>query len=386
MNCLFAMERINFDRLQGDSVNGKRLVEALAQLGNEVSAVAHGKAQGVEVVSPWKFSIYSNARSRRYADRLALEAVESALRKKRFDCLVSKLFLHFPSGSLWDKLPALWKKSREPFEEKVLEKASYNGIPYISLLDGITEKNSFPSFFMGNTREAHLELLKKAGGIIALSDAQIKILRNEGIGGEATTWPSPVDTSLFFPAQNREKLRKKFGLNEATVLYSSPYSGKRELLELFECLPDEFNVAVTGNADNRTRKFLARKGFLERTKFFGFLPLRQYIELINACDAGAYLKRFGYPLGDASYMMKISECLASGRPVIVPDMAGPKQQAGEAGIELRKGMQLSEGKLEKLGRIARKKAVKELDLKKNAEKIESFLRALAEEKKNPERF
>lgn len=122
---------------------------------------------------------------------------------------------------------------------------------------------------------------------------------------------------------------------------------------------------------NLETKIVFLTGFSNETLF----------ELIPLFDAGVYLKKFNSDFADASYMMKISEYLSCGLPVLIPDIKGPIKQAGKAGINFEKTKTISKNELNNLSSEARNTAVKNLDLEKNICLIQEFIEKNIKDKK-----
>ncbi|MEW6295843.1 MAG: glycosyltransferase [Candidatus Diapherotrites archaeon] len=388
MNLLFLLERVNFSLLQGDSVYCKRFIYGLKEAGNQIECIAHGKLKGIKMHSPGSFKYFTQIKTIPVANHLVKKNVDAIINQKNFDALfVCNLIC--TGDNFWYRLPQPFTLKESAHLKHIRMKAKEKGIKLFYRIEGITERNSFPAFFAGSTKEAHLNELNKCDGIVTLSKAQDRILQEKyNVSNEFLAFPPSVDTQKFRKIKRNNFIKQKYYLPEFCLLYFSSTADGKELERFFDVLAltsKEVNLIINSNPTPKLLLIAEKKKVAERVKFIGKIPDGEVIPLMSYCKAGVYLKKFNLPLGDASFMVKISEYMASGLPVIVPEMSGPIKQAGRAGIVLSEDSEenaqkinslLSENFRRKLSNKACEIAEKDFDLKKNSLKLNRFIKGI----------
>jgi len=390
MRLLFLLPRINLELVRGDCIYLKRFMEALTEK-NEVHAIAHGSSEKIKVHSPGKFQLFERLYTAPYINYLKLKKLNELLKKEKYDFVFDQQMICY-GDNLWYKLPALFNRGNSLhsiIQKRILKK---NGLRIAYSFFGLTERDSFASFFAGETRQIHLKQLKEADAIIVLSKRQQELLEKDGIKNNFIVFYPSIDTKKFNRKKDCSYIKKKFGLkgfNLILVPASNPFPELNEFFPVLSKTRKEINLVVTCSESKELKELAEKFGLKERVKFVGQVrESGDLIPLLSFCNAGVYLKKFGMPIGDASTAVKISEYMACGLSVLVPEMPGPIEQGGKAGIvldgkaverinELYNNLSLRK----RLSLKAREKALKEFDLKKNAKKLSKFLENIAVEKR-----
>jgi glycosyltransferase involved in cell wall biosynthesis len=371
MKILFFADRVNIDSFKGDSILLKRMMQGLAEKGNQVYAVCHGKSEELKVFPPADFWFYTKAFTFPLTSFYSFRKFLSLLEKESFDAVILKLPVASVSG-FWSALKPLFRIN---FYSKIVFELKKRKIPFFVFVEGITEKNDFVSCLMDCSKETQISLMKESNGIISLSPEQNQILSSFGVKKPKVFFPAPVDTKKYSGKKGNFSLN--LSAEKINLLYLSsscdladfiPFFG---LLEENDCLlyvispfsvSNEFKKQV--NQRKLAQKIVFLKGFSNQT-LFGLIPL---------FDAGVYLKKFNSDLANASFMVKISEYLSCGLPVLVPEIKGPLLQAGKAGINFEKQRKITKKELRNLSVAARKTAIENLDLDKSISIIENFIK------------
>ena len=383
MKLLFFAERINIDFFKGDSLLLKRMMQGLAGKGSEIHAICHGHSGKVKVFPPADFWLYTKVFTFPLASFFAFKKFISLIEKNDFDAVVLKLPVCSGSG-FWFELNPLIKGN---FYSKIFNELKKRDIAFFVFVEGITEKDNFVSSLMGCSKETQINLLKKSDGVISLSELQNKILFSLGLNNPMAFFPAPVDTKKYF----QEKISNKLNLSKEKInlLYLSSSCDLKDFLPFFNFIQvnncvlyviSPFSSALDASIGldkeikkrNLETKIVFLTGFSNKT-LFGLIPL---------FDAGVYLKKFNSDFADASYMMKISEYLSCGLPVLLPDIKGPIKQAGNAGINFEKTKTISKNELNNPSFEARNTAVKNLNLEKNICLIQDFIEKNIKDKKS----
>lgn len=362
-------------------------MEGLAGEGNEVHVVAHGGHEKFFVHSPGKFSFFERLYTAPYTNLLTLKKADELIKKHDFDLAIAQNLI--PSGkNNWFKLPQLFERRDSLhgfFLRKIIEKKS---LPLLYSICGITERNSFASFYAGETREIHLKQLSESDGIITLSKKQKELIEGENIRKEFFVLYPSIDTKKFRKLKDCGNVKESFSLNGFNLLLVVAAVSVNELRNFFSILSKTdkgVNLAITCNESRELNEMINEFGLRGRIKLVGQVKEQDdLIPLMSYCDAGLYLKRFGFPVADASAAVKISEYMSCSLPVLVPEMSGPIEQTGKAGIvmdeeavEKINALYASGSLRKKFGGNARERATKEFDLKKNSKKLNKFLESIA---------
>jgi glycosyltransferase involved in cell wall biosynthesis len=369
MKILCFGERVNIDLFKGDALLFRRMAEGLADKGNEVQALCHGHSSKMQVYSPLNFWFYTKVFTFPLTSFYSLRKFVSLLDKERFDAVILKLPVCAGNGLLFELRPSV----KSSLYLKMKTELKKRKIPFFVFVEGITEKDNFLSSFMGCSKEIQINLMKEANGIICLSELQNNLL--SFIDTPQTFFPAPVDTQKYTPDKRSTKLdlpEKKINL-----LYLSSYLELKDFLGFFDFMEANecilYIVSPFRKLPGRLDKEIKKRKLAEKFVLVENFRNEKLFELIPLFDAGVYLKKFGSAFADASYMMKISEYLSCGLPVLVPQMKGPLMQAGKAGINFERNKTISKKELKKLSVNARKEALNHLDLKKNINALHEFI-------------
>ncbi len=374
MKLLFFGERVNIDLFRGESVNLRRLSEGLAEKGDEVFFIGHGHSNKMKVFSPMPFWFYTKAFTFPLTSFFSFEKFVFLIKKEKFNAVILKLDPIAGNG-FWFNLKPLIEST---FYLKITEELKKRKIPYFVFIEGITEKNNFISSFMGATKEIHLKVLKESNGIISLSPVQNKLLDLMGVKKPMAFSPSPVDSNKFTPKKTKIKTGLNLDKNKINLVYVSGLVDLQDFNSFFPFLENNncvlYIISSKGILSDEFIKEITKRNLKEKIVFLGKFSHKELVESLPFFDGGVYLKKFNAVFADASYMMKISEYLSSGLPVLVPLMDGPLSQAGKAGINFEKTKKISKQELNNLSGIARNIALEKLDLEKNINLLEKFIK------------
>jgi glycosyltransferase involved in cell wall biosynthesis len=242
-------------------------------------------------------------------------------------------------------------------------------------VEGITERDDFVSSLMDCSKETQINLMRQSNGIISLSKAQNEILSSFGLKNPKTFFPASVDTKKYLPKKNNELNLSKEKIN---LLYLSSSCDQKDFIPFLDFMKSNscilYIISPFSFPSAELKKEIKKRSLEKRIIFLKGLSNERLFKVIPSFDAGVYLKKFGFPFSDASFMVKISEYLSSGLPVLMPEIKGPLLQAGEAGINFEKKGKISKQELNKLSLTARNIALEKLDLKKNIDLLEQFIR------------
>jgi len=369
MKLLFFAERVNLDLFKGDSILMKRLTEGLVDEGNEVHVICHGLSRKVKIHSPLFFGFYKKAFTFPLTSFFSFRKFVSLIEKNNFDAVVIKMPVCSGTG-FWFNLKPFLESS---YYSKIAFELKKRKIPFFVFVEGITEKESCVSSFMGCSKQSQMNLMQKSNGIICLSELQNKLLQFSGLKKPMSFFPSPIDTKKFVPEKNVSGLN--LSEKKINLIYLSSSCDLEDFFVFFDFIkanncvlyivfplnlvPEKFAKEI--KKQNLEKKIIFLKGIFNHSK------------IAPSFDAGLYLKKFGFPFADASYIMKISLYLSCGLPVLVPEMTGPLIQAGAAAINFEKTKKISKKQLNNLSFNARKIAIENLDLEKNIQKINKFI-------------
>jgi glycosyltransferase involved in cell wall biosynthesis len=101
---------------------------------------------------------------------------------------------------------------------------------------------------------------------------------------------NPIDTKTFHPLKNQDKLRKKFGVGEWTVMHAGRLAVERSIDVIIRALPlvkkkfPEAELMITGRgvAEKDLRALAAKLGVADSVKFLGFIEKNTLVEAYNA--------------------------------------------------------------------------------------------------------
>lgn len=371
MKILFFAERVNLNLFKGDSLLLKRMAEGLAEKGHEIHAVCHGSSGKIIIRHPLNFWFYSKVFSFPLTSFFSFRKLFFLLKKEKFDLVVIKL-PSFSGNNFWFNLKPLIESK---FYLKIALELKKRKIPFFIFLEGITEKKSFVSSFMGCSKNQQFQLMKDSNGVISLSEKQNKLLDFLGLKKPKSFFPAPVDTKKYYP--KKHNLQLNLSEKKINLLYLSSSCDLEDFISFFRFLNGNdcilYVLSPFSSASKKLQKETEKRNLSNKIVFLSGFSNEKLFDVIPSFDAGVYLKKFNFPFADASYMMKISEYLSCGLPVLIPEMKGPLIQAGKAGINFEKTKKVSKEELKKLSFIARNIAVENFDLEKNIQKIEAFL-------------
>ncbi|MFH1545352.1 MAG: glycosyltransferase family 4 protein [archaeon] len=390
MKLLFLLPRHNLDLMRGDSVYSRRMLEGLVEAENEVHAIAHGSSKKIFVHSPGKPRLFRRVYLMPYTNYLKLIKLNELLKKHEFDLVINQNFIVFGENG-WFSIPQLFER-RNSLHGMLLKKITEkHSVPLLYKINGMTERNSFVPFYAGETREIHLKQLKESQGIIMLSKKQKELLEGENIRNKFFVFYPSLDTKKFKKIENCNYIKKKFGLNDFNLLFFSASHPANEMRSFFSVLSKtekEINLVMNCGESRELNELINEFGLRERVKFIGKVKEEDLVPLMSYCKAGVYLKKFALPIADASTIVKISEYMACSLPILIPEMSGPIEQMGEAGIVMDENavekineLYYSESLRKKLEKKAREKAEKEFDLEKNSKRLSEFFEGIAGERR-----
>ncbi|MBU2099634.1 glycosyltransferase [Candidatus Micrarchaeota archaeon] len=370
MKILFFADRVNIDLFKGDSILLKRMMQGLAERENQVYGVCHGNSDKAKIFPPGNFWFYTKAFTFPLTSFFSFRKFISLLEKESFDAVILKLPVASASG-FWAELRPLFRIS---FYSRIVFELKKRKIPFFVFVEGITEKNDFVSFLMDCSKETQISLMKESNGIISLSPLQNEILSSFGIKKPKTFFPAPVDSKKY--SGKKGKFSLNLSAKKINLLYLSSSCDLKDFIPFFGLLEENKCIlyVISPNAPDDFRKQIKQRNLEEKIIFLHGFSNKSLFGLIPFFDAGVYLKKFNSSLADASFMVKISEYLSSGLPVLVPEINGPLLQAGKAGINFEKKTRLNKIELKNLSLTARKIAVENLDLDKNVLKLENWMK------------
>ena len=161
-----------------------------------------------------------------------------------------------------------------------------------------------------------------AGGLLAVSDALGRVMSGFGMPGPIRTHYTGIDRELFRPLE-RTEAKAEFGVSGplvATVGALIPGKGQRVAIETIERLPEAMLLIVGEGPDRRALEAMVRQKRLgERVRLLGGLPHDRVAKLMAAADVMLLPSRSE---GLANVWV---EALASGTPVVTPDVGGARE-------------------------------------------------------------
>lgn len=372
MKLLFFAERTNISLFKGDSLLLKRMMEGLAAKGNEVQALCHGSSDKIKVHVPLSYWLYTKAFTFPLTSFFSFRKLVSLLEKQEFDAVILKIPECNGNGFWFNFRPLI--KTR--FYSMIADELKKRKIPFFVFIEGVTEKESFVSFLMDCSKKSMLHVMKESNGIISLSTPQNEILKEFGLTNPMAFFPAPVDTKKYLP--EKTDLELNLSKEKINLLYLSSSCDLKDFTGFFGFLEENdcilFIISPFSNAQENLIKELKKRGLEKKVVFLKGFSDEFLFKVIPFFDAGVYLKKFGSAFADASFMVKISEYLSCGLPVLVPEINGPIKQAGNAGINFEKTKKVSKAELKLLSVDARNNALNFLDLEKNTEKLIEFIR------------
>ncbi len=105
---------------------------------------------------------------------------------------------------------------------------------------------------------------------------------------------NPIDLKNFYPAteNEREKIKKEFGLSDFTVLYTGRLGVEKHIDVIIRAIASakekvpEINFAITGHgaAEKDLKKLAKELGIENQVKFFGTLPMESHARIYRAVE------------------------------------------------------------------------------------------------------
>jgi 1,2-diacylglycerol 3-alpha-glucosyltransferase len=157
--------------------------------------------------------------------------------------------------------------------------------------------------------------------VTAPNGAILKEMAKYGFRKQNQVLSNPVDLENFYPAasaEEKEAIKKEFGLSAATVLYTGRLSEEKHVDVLIRALalakekiPD-INLAITGHgvSEETLKKMAEELGIANAVKFFGTLPLDRHARIYKAADV------FAVASTAEMQCLSMMKAMAAGLPVI----------------------------------------------------------------------
>lgn len=145
-------------------------------------------------------------------------------------------------------------------------------------------------------------------------------------GKQITVLPNTLNTKLFMPMYEREKIQKKYGIDseKKLILFGAADEGTENTVKGFSFLldslnklsSDEYALAIfgrTGKKNSELQRF--------QVHYFGYVKEEKKLqEIYNAADV------FVNPSLQESFGYTVCEAMACGTPVVAFDIGGNKDQ------------------------------------------------------------
>jgi len=348
------------------------MMESLAEQGNAVHALCHGSSDKIKVHPLPDFFFYTKAFTFPLTSFFSFRKLISLIEKEDFDAVILKI-PECNGGGFWFKQRALIKSRHY---ERIATELKKKNIAFFVFIEGLTEKESFISALMGCSSENALKAIKESNGIISLSREQNKILASFGLSKPMAFFPAAVETEKYLP--KKTCLELNLSEKKINLLYLSSSIDVRDFADFFGFLENNncvlYIISPLSSAPENFYSELKKRKLEEKVVFLKGFSNEFLFKVIPFFDAGVYLKKFGSDFADASFMVKISEYLSCGLPVLVPEINGPINQAGNAGINFEKTKKISKAEIKKLSLTARNTALNNLDLNKTASMLNEFIK------------
>ena len=134
---------------------------------------------------------------------------------------------------------------------------------------------------------------------------------------KVVTIPLGVDTEMFNPSINGEKMRKKFGLTKPTIIYVGKMESHYHLDVLINAFSylikkepfSKFFLVGDGRDLEKLKTYSKKLGLQDSIVFAGFQPHNVIPQLINAADVAVCPYYSG---------LKVYEYMACGKPIVKP--------------------------------------------------------------------
>ena len=242
---------------------------------------------------------------------------------------------------LWAMFRAFRKLIREGFRPDVIHAHVYSaGVPAVLIgkrygLPVIVTEH-FTGFPRGLIRG--LEKLKakfafeRADLVCPVSESLRRSIESYGIRARFQVVPNVVDTSLFHPGEDKDRVRKDNKKRLLLVALLDPKKGVPYLLEALARLKEkrnDFVLDIVGDGPNRAEyEELTRKlGLQDIVRFHGLKSKQEVAEFMRKADV------FVLPSEWENLPCVIIEAMASGLPVVATNVGGiPEMVSNEVGL------------------------------------------------------
>jgi glycosyltransferase involved in cell wall biosynthesis len=129
---------------------------------------------------------------------------------------------------------------------------------------------------------------------------------------------NPIDTETFHPLENRDELRKKFGIGDWPIMHAGRLAAERSIDVIIRALPivkkkfpdAEIVISGRGPAETGLRSLAAELGVGNSVKFLGFVDQTTLVEAYNAG------KVFAITSTADTQSLVLMQAMACGIPVI----------------------------------------------------------------------
>ena len=234
---------------------------------------------------------------------------------------------------LWVMFRAFRKLVKEGFRPDVIHAHVYSaGVPAVLIgkLYGlpviITEHSTgFPrGLVQGIERLKAKFAFEQADIVCPVSENLRRHIESYGIRARFQVVPNVVDTSLFYPAEDKGHAREDNKKRLLLVALLHPKKGVPYLLGALARLKEkrnDFVLDIVGDGPNRAEyEELSRKlGLQDIVRFHGLKSKQEVAEFMRACDI------FVLPSLFETFGVVLIEALACGKPVIATDIGGPNE-------------------------------------------------------------
>lgn len=324
MKILFIWNNIfqTFDDGSGAKSHNNFLIDAFQKLGHQVRFLEPAGKDGIaeEHLAP-KRSFYRSLKSK--FPPIATEWLRdlySIIHDLSFDNTITKYINDFKPDLIYERFT--------DYHASGILAANQKKLPYIveihAPLD--SKKNYQQLNFQRYNRRALMKVASAARTIVVVSSFMKSYLKTMGVAEDKiTVIPNAVDPDLFMTTGQRDKIRKKLGVSDRTVIgfvgTMKPYHGMNLLPEVCEIIRKKYSnicFLLVGRFKNQADQaqymnHLSSRGLKDYFVFTGGLPVEQvpfYVEAMDIClmpDSNT----FGSPI-------KLFEYGAMAKPVVMP--------------------------------------------------------------------
>ncbi|GAA1389618.1 glycosyltransferase family 4 protein [Luteococcus peritonei] len=163
-------------------------------------------------------------------------------------------------------------------------------------------------------------LYREAAQIVVVTDGWADHFRSLGIDtGKITVVPNGADLDEFDVPETKQELRRRYGLERFTAVFSgshSSYVGLDLILEAAHQLPDvDFLLIGSGARKQWAVDEVAARG-LTNVRFHGQVDKTELVRLLKACDAGLHTVTAQAVFNKGMSPNKLYDYMASGLMVV----------------------------------------------------------------------